>query len=171
LNVEKEKIFPKNGISNNRGILRVAHPTTTALQFFSLNDSCVQQFCGLDVALLDYIAEKMNLNIRCQFHQQSTPSFCTKSLAPVKNKQKCKHKKAALATFVHKSCVYNVGEIDPRSQFHQHFTYGFFVLKSCALHISTYTVYLYFFWRKNIGTKTARKMLVKWTIGNDHSFS
>jgi len=57
--------------------------------------------------------------------------------------------------FVHK----HVGEIDPRCQFHQHFTCAFFI---------RVTVWLCIFFgaRMNIGTKIAHKMLVKLIIEN-----
>jgi hypothetical protein len=40
-----------------------------------------------------------------QFHQCSLRSFCANSLAPVKYNLKCKHNKAARATYVRKSCA------------------------------------------------------------------
>jgi len=69
-------------------------------------------------------------------------------------------------TFVQKICTYNVDEIDYRCQFQQHFTRAFFNWK-CFGH--TAFLYLHFgfviFWRKNIGAKAARKMmLMKLTI-------
>jgi len=52
-----------------------------------------------------------------------------------------------------------------RCQFHQHFTLTFFVQKCFAQLYSYYSLVLGFFWRKDIGEKAARKMLMKLTIG------
>jgi len=50
-----------------------------------------------------------------------------------------------------------------RCPFYQHFTCHFFVQKCYAQLFSNYSFTLLFFWRKNIGAKVARKMLVKLT--------
>jgi hypothetical protein len=49
-----------------RDKLIVAHPTANALLFYAINDTCVHQQCGLDIFLLEYIAQKMNKEIRLE---------------------------------------------------------------------------------------------------------
>ncbi len=48
---------------------------------------------------------------------------------PKEYKLKSKYKKASHETFVRKSRAYNVGEIDTRSQFHQHLKVSFCALR------------------------------------------
>jgi len=53
-----------------------------------------------------------------------------------------------------------------RLQFHQHFTGSFFHTKDfCAAFMSLQLGFV-IFWRKNIGTKAAHKMLAKMTEGH-----
>jgi len=55
----------------------------------------------------------------------------------------------------------HIGEIYPRSLFHQHLTSSFFVEKCYAKLFSTYTLALQFFYQKEISIKAACEMLVK----------
>jgi len=50
--------------ASSRGVLRAAHPTANALQFYANGDACVTVRCGLDVYYLEYIAIKLNMEIR-----------------------------------------------------------------------------------------------------------
>jgi len=52
-------------------------------------------------------------------------------------------------------------KVDGRSQFHQHFTCAFFEQKRNEQHFSSYSLAFIIFWQKDIGEKSARKMLVK----------
>ena len=55
-------VTPKSE-SIRRNILRIAHPTSNALVFYATNDTCVQQQCGSDIFLIEYIAAKLNKEI------------------------------------------------------------------------------------------------------------
>ncbi len=61
--LEKNKLFPKDQFSI-RTILRAAHPSSNNLLFYSINDTCIKDQCGHDIYLLEYIAEKLNMDIR-----------------------------------------------------------------------------------------------------------
>ncbi len=50
-------------------------------------------------------------------------------------------------------------------QYHQHFMHGIFVQMFWEQLFCTFTLGLYFFWRKNICAKATLIMLVKWTPG------
>ena len=59
----KNELFPKSPFSK-RTRLRVAHPIAGALLFYALNDTCIQNQCGYDIYLLEYVAAKLNMDIR-----------------------------------------------------------------------------------------------------------
>ncbi len=62
--VDKEKeLFPKNPFLIRRR-LRAVHPSSNALLFYAINDVCLKNQCGYDIYLLEYIAEKLNMDIR-----------------------------------------------------------------------------------------------------------
>jgi len=63
ISLDKNELFPKNPFSIRRK-LRAAHPTSNALLFYAINDTCIKDHCGYDVYLLEYIAEKLNMEIR-----------------------------------------------------------------------------------------------------------
>ena len=50
-----------------RAKLRVARPISNALLFFGINDTCIQQMCGFDILFLQYIAQKLNKEIRFSY--------------------------------------------------------------------------------------------------------
>ena len=58
----KNELFPKNPFSIRRR-LRAAHPSN-ALLFYAINNSCIKDQCGYDIYLLEYIAEKLNMDVR-----------------------------------------------------------------------------------------------------------
>jgi hypothetical protein len=60
---DKNDLFPKNPFSIRR-MLRAAHPSSNALLFFAINDTCIKNQCGYDIYLLEYIAEKLNMDLR-----------------------------------------------------------------------------------------------------------
>ncbi len=60
---DKNGLFPKNPFLIRRK-LRVAYPTASALLFYALDDTCIQKHCGYDVDLLEYLAAKLNMDIR-----------------------------------------------------------------------------------------------------------
>ena len=55
---------PEPNQFHQRAIIRVSHPISNALLFYATNDTCIQQQCGLDILLLEYIALKLNKEIR-----------------------------------------------------------------------------------------------------------
>jgi hypothetical protein len=61
--LDKNDIYPKNPFSIRRR-LKAAHPSSNALLFYAINDTCIKDQCGYDIYLLEYIAEKLNMDIR-----------------------------------------------------------------------------------------------------------
>ncbi len=63
IDINKSELFPKNPFSIKTR-LKAAHPSSNDLLFFALNDTCIKNQCGHDIDLLEYIAEKLNMDIR-----------------------------------------------------------------------------------------------------------
>ena len=61
--LDKNNLFPRDQFSI-RTKLRATHPSSNALLFFALNDTCIKDKCGHDIYLLEYIAEKLHMDIR-----------------------------------------------------------------------------------------------------------
>ena len=47
----------------SQNFLRVACPNSNANLFYGINDTCVHQQCGYDIAMIDYIASKLQLQL------------------------------------------------------------------------------------------------------------
>jgi hypothetical protein len=63
--VKEKDMFTTKANVSKRSQLRVAHPTSDSLLFYAtINDLCLQWQCGLDIFLLEYIAVKLNKEIR-----------------------------------------------------------------------------------------------------------
>ncbi len=58
----KNELFAKNIFSIRRK-LRAAHPLADVLLFYATKQTCLQFHCGYDVYLLEYLAEKLNMEI------------------------------------------------------------------------------------------------------------
>jgi len=71
-------------------------------------------------------------------------------------------KKLPKPMFVQKICAFNVDEIDPCGQFHQHFKHAFLVWKWIEKLFSNY-IRLCNFWHQNIVQKCVQKMSMKLT--------
>ena len=47
----------------SRSILHVACPTSNAILFYGINDTCIHQQCGYDMAMINYIASKLRVEL------------------------------------------------------------------------------------------------------------
>ena len=61
--MEKSSIFSQNSFPVKRSKLRVAHPTVKVLLLFAPSDTCLKHRCGLDVFMIQYIAQKLKLEL------------------------------------------------------------------------------------------------------------
>jgi hypothetical protein len=44
-------------------VIRVAHPTSDSLLFYAVNDTCLGRHCGMDLLMIEYMAQKLNRRI------------------------------------------------------------------------------------------------------------
>ena len=47
----------------SQSILHVACPTSNAILFYGINDTCIHQQCGYDMAMINYIASKLRVEL------------------------------------------------------------------------------------------------------------
>ena len=47
----------------SQSILHVACPTSNAILFYGINDTCIHQQCGYDMAMINYIASKLRVKL------------------------------------------------------------------------------------------------------------